>query len=300
MFRTPKRSWIALVLSLSMLFVIAGCRGGGGDGDQAGGGGGGGQQGSGPTYTRTGQEGNVTGTIAFNGEAPARARIPMSADPACERTNQNPLSEEVVVNGGKLQNVFIHVTGGQTADGQNITNMRFAAPTEARVLDQHGCHYVPHVVGLQTGQQLSVTNSDPTPHNINVQPRTNRAFNRQQAAGAGPINETFTRAETLIPVKCNQHPWMRAYIGVVSHPFYAVSGENGSYRIEGLPPGTYTIEAWHERFGTKTAQVTVAANGTATADFSFDASSASAELRTGSLRLAPALEIPYIGHSGRH
>jgi plastocyanin len=251
---------------------------------------------AGTKYTPTGNEGTVSGTIAFNGVAPEQRRISMDADPRCAQNNPNPVSEEVIVKNGKLQNVFIYIKDGTTSDGKKITDLVFDVPSTPVILDQKGCHYTPHVVGIQTGQKLNVTNSDPTTHNINVQPKNNQGFNQAQSEGQAAIVKTFARAETLIPVKCNQHPWMKAYINVLKHPFFAVSGEDGKYEFKGVPPGTYTVVAWHERYGEKTQQVKIDPKGSATVDFTFDAGAASNGPRSGSLEVLPALELPAVGH----
>ena len=185
----------------------------------------------------------------------------------------------------------------QLPTAPRLADYTFPTPTDAVTLDQKGCHYVPHVMGLQTNQKLRITNSDPTQHNIHPTPKSNPEWNQTQANGAAPIEKTFARAEVLIPVKCNQHPWMKSYIGVLKHPFFAVSAEDGTFTIKGVPPGTYTVAAWHEKGGPngteKTMQVTVPANGSGKADFAFgDAATAS---NKPGLQMMPALELPMIG-----
>ena len=242
--------------------------------------------------------GSVTGAIAYNGAAPAPKKIDSSADPACGQANPNLSTEDTVVKDGKLANAFVYVKDGTTADGKKITDFTYATPSSAVTLDQKGCHYVPHVLGLQTNQKLNITNSDPTQHNIHPTPKSNPEWNQTQPNGAAPIEKSFARAEVLIPVKCNQHPWMKSYIGVLKHPFFAVSAEDGTYTIKGLQPGTYTVAAWHEKGGPngteKTMQVTVPASGAGKADFAFGEASATASTKPG-LEMQPALEIPLIG-----
>ena len=245
-------------------------------------------------YEPKGNEGKITGNINFAGTPPEARAVDMNADPACAARNPNATAEDVVFKNGKLQNVFIYIKDGQTADGgRKINNLTFNVPATEAKLDQQGCQYTPHVLGVQAGQKLAVYNSDPTTHNVNVQPKTNQAFNQAQGQSAPPIVKTFGRAEVLIPVKCNQHPWMKGYIGVLKHPFFAVNREDGTYEISGVPPGSYTVEAWHERYGAKTMQVTVAANGSATADFSVGGATA---MQQGSLEVMPALELPMLIH----
>jgi hypothetical protein len=188
-----------------------------------------------------------------------------------------------VVNDGKLQNVYVYVKSGLP------TGVTFPVPATEAELDQHGCRYQPHVLGVMTNQKLKIVNSDPTNHNIHPTPKENREWNESQPPSAPPIIKTFARKEVLIPVKCNQHAWMKAYIGVLDHPYFAVSGKDGTFTIKGLPPGEYEIEAWHEKFGSKTTKVTVPEKADAKADFSFDAATA---YSAGSLKVQPALVLP--------
>ncbi len=239
---------------------------------------------AGPTWTPTGDEGNITGVVSFTGEAPKPRKIQMDSDPVCAQKNPNATSEDVIVNDGKLQNVFVYVKGGP------IEGKTFKVPETEVVLDQIGCQYVPHVLGIMARQKLKIVSSDPTSHNVHPTPKNNPEWNETQPPGAGPIEKTFNRPEVMIPVKCNQHAWMKAYIGVLSHPFYAVTGKDGSYTIKGLPPGEYEVEAYHEKYGAKTLKVTVAEKADARADFSFDAAAAFVPSRT--LKVQPALILP--------
>jgi plastocyanin len=217
----------------------------------------------------------------------------MNADAACASKNPNAVAEDVVVKDGKIEYVFVYIKDGQLTDGKKIGSLSFQPSSTPVVLDQDGCHYKPHVLGIQTNQKFQVKNSDPTAHNVNVQPKGNPAWNQSQPPNAPVIEKTFTRAETLIPVKCNQHPWMKAWIGVLKHPFYAVSKEDGSFEIAGVPPGKYTVTAWHEKYGEKTMDVTVGDKGSATADFTYSPT-ASAAPQGGSLEILPALDIPML------
>jgi plastocyanin len=253
---------------------------------------------TGTPYESKGDEGTVTGAIAFNGTPPTPKRIDTSADPVCGQANPNLVTEDTMAKDGKLANVFVYIKDGTSASGTKVGDYTFKTPTDAVVLDQKGCHYVPHVLGVQANQTVRITNSDPTQHNVHPTPRVNPEWNQTQANGAPPIEKTFARPEVLIPVKCNQHPWMKAYVGVLRHPFYAVSAEDGTFTIKGVPPGTYTVAAWHEKGGPngteKTMQVTVPANGSGKADFAFgDAATASS--RPGGLQMMPALELPMLG-----
>ncbi len=247
------------------------------------------------TKTYTGPTGTVTGVVSFNGAVPAPKKIDASADPVCAQQNPNLVTEDTVVKDGKLANVFVYVKDGAATDGTKFADYTWSTPATAVTLDQKGCQYVPHVLGLQTNQTLRVTNSDPTQHNVHPTPKSNPEWNQTQPNGAAPIEKTFGRSEVLIPVKCNQHPWMKSYIGVLRHPFFAVSAEDGTYTLKGVPPGTYTVVAWKEggADGTqKTMSVTVPADGSATADFAFGEGTASAGPNT--LKVLPAIEFPML------
>lgn len=209
------------------------------------------------------QGGSVTGTIKFTGAAPANPKIDMSEEPACKEKVANAVDPVVLVSKGMLANVFISVTSGLPA-GQ-----KYPAPTTPAVLDQDGCLYHPRVIGVMAGQPIEIRNSDAVLHNIKAVPKKNRGFNISQPSQGMKTTRSFPAAEAAIPLECNVHGWMHAKAFVMEHPFFAVSGADGTFSIKGLPAGTYTIEAWHEKLGTKTATVTVAANGTATTSFTF-------------------------------
>ena len=246
--------------------------------------------------THSGPTGTVSGVISFNGAPPAPKKIDASADPVCGQQNPNLTTEDNVIKDGKLANVFVYVKEGAATDGTKFADYTWSTPATAATLDQKGCAYKPHVMGLQTNQKLTITNSDPTQHNVHPTPKQNPEWNQTQPNGAPPIEKTFARSEVLIPVKCNQHPWMKAYVGVLKHPFFAVSAEDGTYSLKGVPPGTYTIVAWKEggADGTqKTMSVTVPANGNATADFAFG-DAATTSTQPNSLQMLPALELPMI------
>jgi plastocyanin len=242
-------------------------------------------------YQPTGDEGTITGVVGFDGLAPVRKKIQMDADPVCAQKNANALSDSVVVNDGKLQNVFVYVKSGAT------DKYSFAASQQEVVLDQQGCMYVPHVLGIQTGQNLKIISSDATSHNVHPMPANNPEWNVTQPPGSDPIIRNFARTETMIPVKCNQHPWMKGYIGVLKHPFYAVSKEDGSFEIKGLPPGDYEIEAWHETYKAQSMKVTIAAKESKTVDFTYKADQA---YGPGSLPMAPAMVLPCCGGTAGH
>lgn len=247
-------------------------------------------------YKSGGQEGSITGTINFTGAPPAPKPISMDQDPVCASSNPNAATEDIVVNGDKLQNVFVYIKDGKIGD-KNLSSYKFDPPGQPAELDQHACHYVPHVMGVQTSQPFEVVNSDQTPHNVNVDAKLNDKFNQGQPPGSAPIIKQFKRPETLIPVKCNQHPWMRAYVGVLSHPFFAVTDKDGHFEIKGVPPGTYTVVAWHEKYPQGLTQsVTVGASEKKEQNYSFSAQQLTAEsVEGGILRAMPALDLPMLG-----
>ena len=241
----------------------------------------------------SGPTGTIAGVISYEGTAPAPKKIDTTADAACGKANPNLMTDDTIVTDGKLANVFVYIKEGSVDGGKKVGEYAWSTPTTAVTLDQKGCHYAPHVIGIQTNQKLSITNSDQTQHNIHPTPRANPEWNQTQPNGAPPIEKTFARPETLIPVKCNQHPWMKAYIGVMRTPFFSVSGTNGAYEIKGVPPGKYTVVAWKEggANGTeKTMEVTVPANGAGKADFSFGGAATTST--KPSLTMMPALELP--------
>ena len=212
--------------------------------------------------------GEVTGMVKFTGKAPERVRIDMSQDPVCSMTGGQNDSEQYVVAGGKLANVYVYVkTGPPAAMNAARTN---AAPV---VLDQKGCRYTPHVVAVMRGGSVRFLNSDSTMHNIHTMPTAagNEVIDVSQGPKGEPQVRQFKTAEVMMPVRCNNHPWMNAFINIAPTPFFAVTGADGSFEIQGLPAGVYTLAAVHEKLGEQTMQVTVAAHATAKAGFSYSA-----------------------------
>ena len=288
---------VALLVALCLLAFVAACSKSADDEEDAADGGVDSTEAASLTpYKPSGQEGSIAGTISFAGAAPEKKGISMDADPVCASANPDAHAEDIVVNGDKLQNVLVYIKDG-TVGGKNLSGYQFTAQAQPATLDQKGCHYVPHVLGIQVNQPFNVVNSDPTAHNVNVDARQNEKFNQGQSPGAAPIVKQFKRAETVIPVKCNQHPWMRAYVGVLPHPFFAVTGPDGKFEIKGVPAGTYTLVAWHEKYPQGVTQtVTVGPGAAATSDFSFAADQLKAEnIEGGALRAMPALEFPMLG-----
>ncbi len=208
--------------------------------------------------------GGITGKVSFEGAKPKLAIIHMDQDPVCVSKHSEPVHAQdgAVNSNGTLPNVFVYVKEG-------AEKYVFAAPTEPVALDQNGCMYEPHILGVMAGEDLHVVNSDATTHNIHPIPKNNPEWNVSQPPGAAPLDKQFARAEIMIPVKCNQHPWMKSYIGVMKNPFFAVTGSDGTFTIKGIPPGDYTLEAWTATNGTQDLKVTVAPKGMAAANFSF-------------------------------
>jgi len=203
----------------------------------------------------------VSGTVKFDGAAPKASKIDMSQDPACKGMNE---AENVVVDGGNLANVFVYVKDG-------LGSRTFDVPKDPVVLDQSGCKYHPHVLGVMAGQTVQIKNDDQTTHNIHPTPKDNREWNESQPPSSPAIEKNFAREEIMLPVKCNQHPWMKMYVNVVKSPFYAVTDKSGKYEIKGLPPGDYTIAFVQEKLGEQDQKVTVAAKDSKTVDQSFKA-----------------------------
>jgi plastocyanin len=277
--------WLVLVLALSLLALGSACSKESGTNAPASGEAANATPYSGPT-------GTIAGVISFEGTVPAPKKIDTTADAACGKANPNLVTDDTIVTDGKLANVFVYIKEGTVDAGKKIGEYAWSTPTSAVVLDQKGCHYSPHVLGIQTNQKLSITNSDQTQHNIHPTPKSNPEWNQTQPNGAPPIEKTFARPEVLIPVKCNQHPWMKAYIGVMRTPFFSVSANNGTYEIKGVPPGKYTVMAWREGAGdgqSKTMEVTVPASGAGKADFTFGSAATSVN---STLKMMPALELP--------
>jgi len=236
-----------------------------------------------PVYKSNNDEGTITGKVSFDGAPPAPRKIDMSQDANCASAPGEKTVDDLVVTDGKLSNVFVYIKGGP------VDNHSFPTPSEPVVLDQQGCRYHPRIFGLQVNQPIKVTNSDSTTHNVHPSPKVNQEWNQMQAQGAPAIEKTFGRPETLIPVKCNQHPWMKANIGVLAHPYFAVSAKGGSYSIKNVPPGSYTIVFWHETLGEQTQQVTIAAKESKTQDVTYKAGAAAG---APSMQIGPTLVLP--------
>jgi len=209
--------------------------------------------------------GSIKGIVHFKGAAPARVKIDMSMDPACAMAPGDNLSEQYIVSGGKLANVYLYIKFGITPSIETSS----ATPV---VLDQKGCRYTPHVIALQQGGTVVFKNSDPTMHNIHItSPTESGSIDVSQGPMGQPQTQSFSSPQAMLPVRCNNHPWMNAFINVAPSPYFAVTGADGSFTISGLPPGNYTLAAVHEKLGEQDIQVTVPAKSIAKADFTFTA-----------------------------
>jgi hypothetical protein len=195
---------------------------------------------------------SITGKVTYEGDVPKLKPVAMGADPDCAAKHSGPVASEVLVLGddGSLANVYVRVKDG-------LPDGTWPAPAEPVVLDQHGCRYVPHVLGVMVDQPFKILNSDGLLHNVHALPKINKQFNMAMPASRTEAIETFNRVEDIFTIKCDVHPWMQAYVAVSAHPFFAVTDTSGRFRIEELPAGTYEIEAWHEKLGTRTAAVTL-------------------------------------------
>ena len=212
-------------------------------------------------------EGKITGSVKFTGTPPHMKGIDMSKDPYCVKAHADSpahLENVVVGSGGGLENVVLYISEGLPASAQS------EVPSQVPVFDQKNCMYTPHVLAMDVNQKFKVTTSDQTTHNIHPLPNAltgNIPWNQSQPPGAAPVEKSW-KAPEMIPVQCNIHPWMHGWFAVIKGP-YATSDANGSYTINNVPPGSYTVTAWQEELGTQTAKVTVAAGGSASADFTF-------------------------------
>ena len=259
-----RNAWVGF-LGVAMLAVsVAACGGGSQETSKS-------AEPSSPSATPSGQKvdtataGDVKGTVVLDGAAPKNEAIKMNADPVCVKENKSPQFQEtyVVASDGKsLGNVFVYVKDG-------LGSYVFDTPTETAKIDQKECRYHPHVFGMRVGQPLEILNSDPTLHNIHALPKGNQEFNTGQPIQGMKTTHKFTAKEVMVPFKCDVHGWMNAYVGVLDHPYYAVTDNDGKFELKSLPPGTYTIEAWHEKLGTATQSVTLGQKETKEINFTF-------------------------------
>jgi hypothetical protein len=261
-----KPSKFIVIFSLAAAFLVVGC--GGGDSSTA-------DSSSGdepaPAQAAAPSEpigsATISGVINFEGTAPESSRLRLDAD--CSALHDGVVMSQnyVISEEGNVANVFVYVKEG-------LSGHTFTPPAEPAVIDQHGCMYSPHVLGVQVGQNLQILNSDTFLNNINGQANDNRPFNFGMPKQGDERERSFRVPEIMLPIKCDVHPWMSAYLGVVEHPFFTVSDTDGSFSIEGLPAGDYVLEAWHEEFGTQTMSVSVTDGGSASADFTYTSTGA--------------------------
>jgi plastocyanin len=209
--------------------------------------------------------GSITGTITFDGKAPALRPIAMDADPVCAKKHTGPVQNEMLAlgTGNTMGNILVWVSKGLPA------GKTWPVPSTPVTLDQKGCMYTPHVMGIMVGQAYKILNSDGVLHNIHTLPKVNPSFNKGMPPTMKETTTKFDKPEEVFHIKCDVHPWMSAYIAVFTNPFFSVTSTDGKFTISGLDPGTYEVTAWHEKLGTRTASVTVGANDKKTQDFKF-------------------------------
>jgi plastocyanin len=260
------------LLALTLTGVIAACGGGGNKADDTGGENAEPAAGAAPAAVEN--AGTINGTVNFAGNAPANPAIDMSEEPTCaQKHSGGAKQEEIIANNGKLKNTFVYIK-----DGLQGT---FNPSSENAEIDQVGCIYEPRVTGVQVGQGLIFKNTDGLAHNIKAQPAQNRPFNISQPTSMTSSPQKFNSPEIMVPVMCDIHGWMHAFVGVVNNPYFATSGDDGNFTIKNVPPGTYTLESWHEKYGTKTVSVTVPPNGSVDVKFDYAASAATARVPLG-------------------
>ncbi len=254
-----KRNYLGLMLAVAALALVVACGGGGGEtaAPEA-------STETAPAAAPTATSGSATisGSATYTNGDPD-TEIKMDADPVCASLHGDAVHTEKVVHdeAGNLANVFVYVKEGLTGS--------YSAPSVAHVLDQVGCQYKPHISGMQVNQKLVIRNSDPTLHNVHAMPTVNKEFNMGQPFQGMELEHTFDQQEVMVKFKCDVHPWMSSYMGVLDHPYFSVSGDDGVYSIGDLPAGEYVLEAWHEELGTQTQTVTVDDGGTAEVSFDF-------------------------------
>ena len=218
-----------------------------------------------PLYNSTGNEATLIGVITLKGTPSKPMQFDMTADPVCIDLNKTPATDpSILLNDDKLLIAFVYVMG------ESLSAHRFELPDSQVILQRVNCQFAPRVLAMRLGQSLLVANNDPTHHNTHPTPRINQEWNQTQPPHSPPLVKTFKHEEAVIPFKCNQHPWEKAFVAVMNHPFFAVTNELGSYEISGLPPGTYKLVGWHEAFDEQELEVTLAPGETRRVDFIFD------------------------------
>jgi len=208
--------------------------------------------------------GSISGKVLYAGKKPTPKPIDMSEDPACVAAHHGKAFDESLLVGPdhSLANAFVYIKSG-------LEGKAFEVPSTPVVIDQRGCWFRPHLLGAQTNQVIQIVNSDPVTHNIHPMAELNREWNHSQGPGDPALSRKFTKAEVMIPVKCNIHGWMHSYLGVLDHPYFAVTKEDGTFQIPDLPPGTYTVAVWQEKLGTQEQQLTIGPGKHEVAEFTF-------------------------------
>ena len=207
--------------------------------------------------------GTIAGRVTFSGTPPAETELRVAGDAACLAEHQGPVfAGDVRVRDGKVENAFVYVKDG-------LGGRVFELPKEPVTIDQRGCIYHPHVAGAQTGQEIEFLNSDPTLHNVHTLPKNSSPSNFGMSRKGTSRSIRIAKPEVTVPVKCDVHPWMRAYIGVLDHPYFDLTGEDGAFELKNVPAGDYTLGAWHERFGTREAKLKVEAGKTSEIAFAY-------------------------------
>ncbi|MBL0332959.1 MAG: hypothetical protein IPP08_04725 [Chlorobiota bacterium] len=199
--------------------------------------------------------GSIKGVVSFEGTAPVASPLAMESDPVCSAKKSEATNEyqDVCINDGKLGNVFVYISKG--LEGKSFPESSYPKAE----LDQSGCKYIPRIIGAVVGQQITIKNQDPTMHNVHATPTINKGFNIAQPNAGMTAQKSFDKEETMVTISCDVHGWMRSYVGVCSHPCFAVSAKDGSFNIPNVPPGDYTVTAWHEKFGKQEQVVKIAA-----------------------------------------
>ena len=218
-----------------------------------------------PTPLDLATTGTITGQVRFEGTPPPMKEIRFGSFAECSTQHPGPVySDDALVHDGRVQNAFVYVSAG-------LGDRVFAIPEAAVEIDQRGCLYVPNVAGAQVGQLITFVNGDPAIHNVHGTPAGAPGWNFVLSRRGAERQLRILQPDVAVSLRCDLHPWMQAWIGVVDHPYFAVTGTDGAFRLANVPPGTYTITAWHERFGTQSQQVTIAERGTSTVDLAFTA-----------------------------
>jgi len=216
-----------------------------------------------PTPLDRSSAGSIAGTVTFEGSVPAMTALRLTGDPGCAAAHAGPvLAGDALVHDGRVENAFVYLEKG-------LGDRVFAVPAAAVTIDQRGCVYAPHVAGVQTCQPIEFLNSDALLHNVHGSPRLSRSWNFSMGVQGSRRTVRLAEPEVMVEVRCDVHPWMRAYLGVVDHPYWAVTGSDGRFTLADVPPGDYVAAAWHERFGTRTQQVTVGAKEAKQITFTF-------------------------------